>query len=215
VILGTGLTMIDVVLFLKHRQHQGKIYAVSRRGLLPLPHGGPWQEGLDLLRPHIDNIWSNFSMAHKKRFLRHLNPYWNIHRHRVPPEVAQQITQLQTQGQLWVKAGRITEVKELLNRLQLSVQERRSLHAKTMIETDIIINCSGPNTDYSKSSGLISTLIAQQFVRPDSLRLGLEVNEVFADRLFVLGPPSKGKAWEVTSVPDIRNQARIIVSHSY
>jgi uncharacterized NAD(P)/FAD-binding protein YdhS len=86
-----------------------------------------------------------------------------------------------------------------------------------MIETDIIINCSGPNTDYSKSSGLMSTLIAQQFVRPDPLRLGLEVNEAFADTLFVLGPPSKGKSWEVTSVPDIRVQAQAMVKslHSY
>lgn len=37
-IVGTGLSMIDTVLTLYHHQHRGKIYAVSRRGLLPLAH---------------------------------------------------------------------------------------------------------------------------------------------------------------------------------
>lgn len=37
-IVGTGLSMIDAVLTLHHQKHRGKIYALSRRGLLPLPH---------------------------------------------------------------------------------------------------------------------------------------------------------------------------------
>ncbi|MEH1906444.1 FAD/NAD(P)-binding protein [Nostoc sp.] len=37
-LIGTGLTMVDMVLSLHDRQHRGKIYAVSRRGLFPLKH---------------------------------------------------------------------------------------------------------------------------------------------------------------------------------
>lgn len=38
VILGSGLSMIDAWLGLRHKGHVGEILAVSRRGLLPLPH---------------------------------------------------------------------------------------------------------------------------------------------------------------------------------
>ena len=37
-LLGTGLTMCDVVLALRDLDHAGRIHAVSRRGLLPQPH---------------------------------------------------------------------------------------------------------------------------------------------------------------------------------
>lgn len=37
-LIGTGLTMLDVVLALIERQHRGPIHAVSRRGLLPQSH---------------------------------------------------------------------------------------------------------------------------------------------------------------------------------
>lgn len=39
--VGTGLTAIDLVLSLKERGHHGTIHLVSPRGLLPLPHGHP------------------------------------------------------------------------------------------------------------------------------------------------------------------------------
>lgn len=37
-LIGTGLTMYDIALELRDRGHQGRLVAVSRRGLLPQPH---------------------------------------------------------------------------------------------------------------------------------------------------------------------------------
>jgi uncharacterized NAD(P)/FAD-binding protein YdhS len=51
VLLGTGLTMVDVALKLAGQGHRGRMHAISRRGYLPLAHraGGIWPNFLD---PH-------------------------------------------------------------------------------------------------------------------------------------------------------------------
>jgi uncharacterized NAD(P)/FAD-binding protein YdhS len=43
-LLGTGLTMIDMLLVLRSRGHEGPLHAISRHGLLPKSHvpGGSW-----------------------------------------------------------------------------------------------------------------------------------------------------------------------------
>jgi uncharacterized NAD(P)/FAD-binding protein YdhS len=52
VLLGTGLTMVDVALKLAGQGHAGRMHAISRRGCLPLAHeaGGNWPSFLD---PHV------------------------------------------------------------------------------------------------------------------------------------------------------------------
>ncbi|MGH8168701.1 MAG: FAD/NAD(P)-binding protein, partial [Woeseiaceae bacterium] len=49
-ILGTGLTTVDVALALRRNGHTGDVHAMSRRGLLPRVHGSALQELPDSLR---------------------------------------------------------------------------------------------------------------------------------------------------------------------
>jgi uncharacterized NAD(P)/FAD-binding protein YdhS len=53
VLLGTGLTMVDVALKLAGNGHRGPMQAISRRGYLPLAHraGGSWPVFLDAKAP--------------------------------------------------------------------------------------------------------------------------------------------------------------------
>lgn len=62
---------------------------------------------------------------------------------------------------------------------------------------------------------LIASLLASGAARPDRLRLGFDVGSDCAlvgangrpsPRLHALGPPTRGLLWEITAVPNIRNQ---------
>jgi uncharacterized NAD(P)/FAD-binding protein YdhS len=80
-----------------------------------------------------------------------------------------------------------------------------------------VIVCTGPEADLLRCDhALLGSLLAAGQARPDVHRLGLDVDHVghvrdaagrAQDRLFAIGPITKGEAWEIIAVPDIRRQA--------
>ena len=245
-LVGTGLTAIDMVLRLRNRGHVGTIRAVSRRGLRPHPHGNAnvstaswqvpsrpslptllglvrgaaktmgWREAIDGLRPSVQRLWRDASLEERQRFLRHLRPWWDIHRHRIAPQVARSIDELVAAGRLSFHAGRIDgasfdESGAVVRWTPRGTSEQRRMNVHR------IVNCTGPAGDFAKArSPLLKHLLEQDLARPDACGLGLDVDEDcrIIDirgrsqmRLFAVGPMSRGAFWEITAVPDIRLQA--------
>ena len=61
-----------------------------------------WRSVMDALRPHTELLWQELTPADKRRFLRHLRPWWEIHRHRVAPSVAAEIKAARARGALQI-----------------------------------------------------------------------------------------------------------------
>lgn len=251
VLIGTSLTMVDVVLELVAKGHRGRLVAVSRRGLLPAAHhkaqparspftlehlpndmanlvhvlraaadeeqsrGGDWRTIVDSLRPHTQALWKRLPLAERRRFMRHVRPYWDIHRHRLAPQVADQLADLQRAGRLEVVAGRVHEITAHGDGVRVSIARRRSA-AREVVDGGWVVNCSGPALDYSRiDDPLLVSLFAGGYVRPGPLCLGLDVDDDYrvidrtgaaSARLFAIGPVIRGALWETTAVPDIRRQ---------
>ncbi|MFT4027705.1 MAG: FAD/NAD(P)-binding protein [Novosphingobium sp.] len=244
VLIGTGLTAIDVALSLKMNGFEGRISAISRRGLKPRAHAeegpavGPvsipqsrgahlladirrradeigWRGAIDELRPHTQQLWRAHSTAEQARFLRHARSYWDVHRHRLSPAAASQIAELEQAGRLEFIAGRIAGAEIEHDRARLLLR-RRGTTAIEPLQADRIINCTGPRGDLSRSEeGLLSDLFKAGQIRSDPHHVGLDIDRLGrlldrsgqpSDRLFAVGPITKGEAWEMIAVPDIRRQ---------
>lgn len=248
-LIGSGLTAIDLVIDLYHKGHQGNIYLVSRRGLLPQPHqptqpypthaqleqnlnpllkqirqevkkaqalGYDWRAVIDSLRPQTQSIWKSLSITEKRRFLRHLRSYWDIHRHRISPEIAQIITKLKESQQLTLIAGEIQSYQGESDSVKVTIRPRAT-EDKKVIQVHHVVNCTGSERLTSQwQDPLLKSLITSGLAQPDSVRLGLAAAEngaLFSQKgepsstLYTLGPLQKGILWETTAVPEIRQQA--------
>lgn len=246
-LVGSGLTAVDVVLGLQRRGHRGRIRILSRRGLKPRGHTpegpapasldiGPrprlsdlvrlvrrqaaatgWREAADGVRPHVQRLWREASADERGRFLRHLRPWWDVHRHRLSPVVASRIAAMEAAGQVRFVAGKIVETRRELGHVDVVWRPRGQASAETL-RVDRIVNCTGPSLDMRQvESPLLGDLLARGFVRPDAGGLGLDVDPtcrlldrdgVPSDRLLAVGPMSRAAFWEITAVPDIRIQVR-------
>jgi uncharacterized NAD(P)/FAD-binding protein YdhS len=243
-LVGTGLTMVDLVLSLEAAGYRGRILALSRRGLIPRSHADfdpapvaqkeiptgnlralwrwlrlrsgevGWRAAVDSVRPYSHALWQSLDGAQQQRFLRHARPWWDIHRHRIAPEVAGTVARLIGEGRLQVAAGRIVSVRETDDSLEVEVR-RRGAASFVAARFAYAFNCTGPLHAIGRTRDpLLRSLLDAGHMRPDGLGIGLEVDERSrvsgGERIWALGPLTKGRYWEIIAVPDIREQAAAV-----
>lgn len=246
VLIGTGLTAVDAALLLDARGFRGRILALSRRGLAPHRHqdgqpycpgvterpSGPlsgivrhvrrradaagWRTAVDELRPMTQMMWGAATRDERARFLRHARPYWDIHRHRLAPVVADGIDALVAAGRLDFAAGKTLGVEPEGRGARLYWRPRGQDEVVGTLAARIV-NCTGPQGDLTRSrEPLLRALLDRGAIRPDPLRLGLDVDSSArvvdargraSDRVHAIGPMTRGGVWEIVAVPDIRWQA--------
>lgn len=249
-IIGSGLTMIDVVGSLFRYSYKGAIAVISPHAYIPqahqentLPSVDPFIDSkksyslreiialvnkqlklakkenlnphsvIDLMRPFLQNMWLNFSLQEKQQFLRHLRHKWGVARHRSPNQSMDIFNQLNSSGQLNVLKGRISDIKT--TKQEFEIYYSNPQNEQKILKTELIINCTGPESDYSKSkSNLIIQLLKDGIIAPDSLKYGINARKdgLITNNLYTIGPPLKGILWESVAVPEIRVQAQELAS---
>ena len=249
IIVGTGLTMVDMVLWLDATGRKGRITALSRHGLTPRVHGaahdhpepptdalltgalsdrlgearrlasdGGWRGVMEGLRPVTAGLWFKADAKTRGRWLRHLRPWWDVHRHRIPARVDEAIKQFQASGRLSLATGRIERIEAGDDGVALH-RRARGGSAPPPITGQWLIDCTGPG-HAALDDPLTGPLITASRARLDPVGIGLDLDSegrlVAADgspdaRLFALGPPARAAFWETTAVPDIRKRIEGLV----
>ncbi|MDQ3075242.1 MAG: FAD/NAD(P)-binding protein [Pseudomonadota bacterium] len=242
-ILGTGLTMVDMVLSLDAAGYGGRIVALSRRGQIPRAHAAHdaapvaldavpqgnvlalwrwlrvrsaavgWRGAVDALRPHAQQLWRGFDAVEQGRFLRHARPYWDVHRHRIAPQVAERLRAMIAEARLEVVAGRLSGVREEHGALVVNYARRGAPTTGHLREQEgrfeVLFNCTGPLGTMGRTRDrVLRQMIDDRLVAVDRLGIGLAVDpdSRAGARVWALGPLTKGAFWEIVAVPDIRGQ---------
>ncbi|NGM46255.1 FAD-dependent oxidoreductase [Rhodobacter sp. SGA-6-6] len=179
--------------------------------------GGSWRDAVDGIRPHVQAIWRSLPPVERARFLRHAAAWWDVHRHRVPPASEAVVHAALASGQLRLQRAEFLGAELLpsgpVARIRLFGGE-----VGASIPAARIFDCRGIRRDPGRNaSALIADLLARGRARVDPLRIGLEVDTRCrlvdgrgrpADRLLAIGPVSRAAFWEITAIPDIRDQVQ-------
>ena len=244
--------MVDAWLTLRNRGHRGEVLAISRRGLLPQPHGSPrnpmqldradiplgtqlsyfvrwvgklieqreaaggnWRDVIDGLRPFNQLIWQNWPSSAKRRFLNHTKAWWDIHRHRVPQHIHAELSAAVAAGQVKLVAARVLGAETRGDFLDVRLRPRHSRNEEVH-RVARVYDCTGIVKDVSAGSiTVVRSLVERGLARTDPLKLGLDVtndcavvsqNGTASNRIFAVGPLTRGTFFEIDAVPDIRLQ---------
>jgi uncharacterized NAD(P)/FAD-binding protein YdhS len=173
-----------------------------------------WRAAVDSLRPHSHLLWQSFDTWQQRQFLRHARPWWDVHRHRIAPEVASTVARMVSEGRLEIVAGRVVSAADRGDSLDIEIRRRGAAEPRQM-RFDFAFNCTGPLHAIDRTRDpLLRSLLDAGAARPDQLDIGLEVDPqsrvAGGERLWALGPLTKGRYWEIIAVPDIREQAAAV-----
>lgn len=181
-----------------------------------LRHAGPtWRQAVDSIRPVTQQVWHALTLDQRRQFLRHAERYWEVHRHRMPPEVARRIARWRREGRLDVVRADIVRIGESSGEAVIHAHDGRAWRARTVVAATGL-------TSVVRGDALLARLVDRAVLRAEPLGMGIDCDidsmqarngegEPLA-RFHVIGPATKGVLWESTAVPDIRNAASKIAS---
>ena len=175
--------------------------------------GDDWRAKIDAVRPLTPGLWRDLPVGEREEFLRVWRRAWDVRRHRAAPHVDKAIRRHEARRHLEFRAAEIAGVERSGRRLLVELGGREP----GVLTVDRIVNCTGPQSDYrSLSDPLVSDLRDQGTLTPCPLGLGLETdgssalidpNGVPSTVYYSVGPPTKPMLWEITAIPEIRQQA--------
>jgi hypothetical protein len=156
----------------------------------------------DAIRPHTNELWAALPERERARLLRHVARHWEVHRHRMAPQIAARVDEVVESGRLRISRGVVANADPAPGTW--------------------IVNCTGPNFDLSASPDpLIRDLLTSGRARPGHCGQGFDTapDGRLVDRIgtpsaqiSTIGPLRRGTLWETSAIPEIRAAADDLVA---
>jgi uncharacterized NAD(P)/FAD-binding protein YdhS len=183
---------------------------------------GDWREAVTFVRNIAPALWQRLPAREKRRLLRHIRPYWDVHRHRLPQQTLARLKHLRERQKLHVHAGRLLRFESVNDQVLVTWRPRGDEKPQTML-VDRVVNCTGPDYNLRRSRDpLTRSLLAQGLAVPDPNNLGIRTGSYgalidshgrAATNLFYVGPMLRADHWEATAAHELRGHAEQLASY--
>lgn len=174
--------------------------------------GLDWRQLIDTVRNQVPQLWKALTLASKKRFIRHVKPFWEIHRHRAPQQQLDVVHRAIREGRFTLLKGKIQEVTSLGRSLMITLV---NTFDTVRIEANYLLNSSGLQHNISLTADpLLRNLLERGYIIPDSTKLGVETDDSGAfecssgeKNIFSIGALRGAAVLECTAAKEIGEQA--------
>jgi uncharacterized NAD(P)/FAD-binding protein YdhS len=185
--------------------------------------GRPWENIVDALRQQAVIAWGALDWAERRRMLRHLRSFWDVHRFQSAPQIDEVIRNARAGGSLSLRAASIVSAEDAPGSTRVRLRPRGAgATGLESIEVDTVINCTGPgHRSVVVTHPVLNGLAQAGALQADPACLGILVDDhgraIRTDgaawpNLFVAGPLARGTFGELMGLPQVNTQPRAVAA---
>lgn len=178
--------------------------------------GISWHAVIDAVRAQAQAIWPLLPIPERHKIVRHLRPFWDVHRFRIAPQPEAVIERRIADGSLDIVSGSIVAAEPKLQHISITWRSRRL--GTVSQDFDAVIVTTGPaHESVLQSQSYLAGLAQDGWLVPDAVGLGISCDRHGralssqgdpTSSLYVAGPLARGTFGELMGLPQVSDYAR-------
>jgi uncharacterized NAD(P)/FAD-binding protein YdhS len=181
--------------------------------------GLSWHAVLDALRRDAGAVWRRLPIREKRRLVKHLRPFWDVHRFRIAPQVEDVIEGRLATGSLRLLAAKAIEVEVENGQIWVTLQRRHGSGNHRAAYDAVVVTTGPAHGGILASQPWLADMARQGFVELDDTGLGLACDDQsrattkdggVTPGVFVSGPLARGTFGELMGLPQVSDHATLV-----
>jgi uncharacterized NAD(P)/FAD-binding protein YdhS len=183
--------------------------------------GLSWHPVIDAIRGQAQAFWPALAIAEKRRIVRHLRPFWDVHRFRIAPQVEEVLRRRKAEGTLAVFAASLRTASAGPDAIEVEFKRRGSNTAERGAYDAVVVTTGPAHLRAIATQPHLASLASAGLIRGDDAGLGIacdrqgraldEHGRAVPD-LFIAGPLARGTFGELMGLPQVSDYALFIAA---
>lgn len=183
--------------------------------------GGDWHGVIEAVRNQGQDIWRALTPDARRRIVRQLRPFWDVHRFRGAPQIDAILDAKLKDGSLTLNRARLGSVVSDASGLVVELCDPRARTIETRRFDRLIVAVGPTHRDILASQCFLAELAQAGRLALDPTELGLQTSRdgsaIGADgiadpSLLIAGPLARGTFGELMGLPQVSDYAEFIAT---
>lgn len=174
--------------------------------------GLSWHAVIDQVRSQGHDLWRGLPVAERRRIVRHLRPFWDVHRFRIAPQVEAVLDAAIEAGRLEILAASVADARIEGETIRVTLQPRHVREKTERIFDSVIVTTGPAHGGILETQPWLGELAREGYLALDPTGLGLACSErseaqgpdgQIIPSLLISGPLARGTFGELMGLPQI------------
>jgi uncharacterized NAD(P)/FAD-binding protein YdhS len=183
--------------------------------------GGTWETAIECVRNQGQEIWRELAPDARRRIVRHLRPFWDVHRFRAAPQIEAILDGKLKDGTLTLRRARLGAVEREGSGFAVELRDLRAGVSQTQSFDRILVAVGPSHRDILRTQPFVAELAAAGALTLDATELGLRTsreglavgaNGVADPTLFIAGPLARGTFGELMGLPQVSAYSKFVAT---